>query len=332
MKNVLLAALCGVLALPAIAEAASGFSTANVNMRSGPSTAYPAVTLIPIGMPLRINGCLAETPWCDVSFAGGRGWVAGRYVQALYQQRRVYVGPQYYRPLGIPTITFDLDNYWDRNYRGRDFYRDRDRWARSPDWDRNDAPPVYRRPPPPSVYDPQDGDQGNWQRRQPDYAPDDYQGDNNPPRYRPRYNGDGQPRYGNQFEQGNFDGDDNPPPRRRQPQQQNEAQQPQQQPQQQQRPPRQQPPQGQPPRQQPQAQQPQAQPQQQRPPRQQPQQPQAPQAQPPRQQPPAQQPQAQQPQPPAGNNAPRLIRRNDGQVVPCVNGNTACTEPHSSHN
>lgn len=243
MRHLLLAtaALCSVLALPAIAEAASGISTANVNMRSGPSTAYPAVTLIPVGAPLRINGCLADTPWCDVSFAGGRGWVAGRYVQALYQQRRVYVDPQYYRPLGIPTITFDLDNYWDRNYRGRDFYRDRDRWARGPDWDRNGGNPVYRRPPPP-VYDPQDGDQGNWQRRrprQPDYDPDNGPGDDNPPpRFRPRYSDDGgQPRYGNQPDQGNFDGDNNPPPRRR-PQQQPPAQvqqQQQQQPRQQQR-------------------------------------------------------------------------------------------------
>jgi len=323
MRHLLLAtaALCSVVALPAIAEAASGFSTANVNMRSGPSTAYPAVTLIPVGAPLRINGCLADTPWCDVSFAGGRGWVASRYVQALYQQRRVYVGPEYYRPLGIPTITFDLDNYWDRNYRGRDFYRDRDRWARGPDWDRNGGNPVYRRPPPPPRYDPQDDDQGNWQRqrpRQPDDYSDGYEGDDNPPpRFRPRYNNDDrQPRYGDQSDQGNFDGDNNPPPRRRPQQQQQQQQQPvepqQPQPQQQQRPPRQQPPQGQ-------GQPPQAQP---------PQAPQ-PQAQQPQAQPPRQQPQAQQP---AANAPPRLIRRNDGQVVPCPDGDSGCQQPHSSHN
>jgi uncharacterized protein YraI len=301
MRHLLLAAaaLCSVVMLPAIAEAASGFSTANVNMRSGPSTAYPAVTLIPVGAPLRINGCLADTPWCDVSFAGGRGWVAGRYVQALYQQRRVYVGPQYYRPLGIPTITFDLDNYWDRNYRGRDFYRDRDRWSRGPDWDRNGGGPVYRRPPPP-VYDPQqDDDQGNW-RRSPDYYPDDDQGDNNPPRYRPRYNGDGgQPRYGS--DQGNFDGDNNPPTRRRQQQQPAQAQQPQQQ-----RPqPQGQPPQGQP----------------QRPPRQQPQQPapaqpqaQRPPTQP--QQPPPAQPQAQKPPAPPQPQAPEAGRQRQAAQSP----------------
>ncbi|MBO9096660.1 MULTISPECIES: SH3 domain-containing protein [unclassified Rhizobium] len=323
MRKLLLAtaALGSVLALPAIAEAASGFSTANVNMRSGPSTAYPAVTLIPIGAPLRINGCLADLPWCDVSFDGGRGWVAGRYVQAVYQQRRIYVGPQYYRPLGIPTITFDLDNYWDRNYRGRNFYRDRDRWAQGPDWQRNGGQPIYRRPPPPPVYDPQDEDQGNWQRRhqrQPDYD-GNYQGDDNPPpRHRPRYgDGDAGQRYGDP-DQGNFDGDNNQPPRRRQQQDQQDQQQPQQQ----QRPQRDQPPQGQPPRQQP----PQAQPQ----PPQPPQQPAPP---PPRAQPEAPRPQPQpQAQQPSRSEPPRVIRRNDGQVIVCPDAGPACNEPHSSHN
>ncbi len=136
MKFKILAAslLTALVALPAIAEAAEGFATANVNMRSGPSMAYPAVTMIPVGAPLQINGCLNDTPWCDVSFYGGRGWVAGRYIQATYQSRRIYVDRQYYRPLGIPTVVFNLDDYWGRYYRGRDFYRDRDRWRRGPGW------------------------------------------------------------------------------------------------------------------------------------------------------------------------------------------------------
>nr|WP_206113391.1 SH3 domain-containing protein [Rhizobium laguerreae] len=119
---------------PAIAQAAEGYSTANVNMRAGPSTRYPAVAVIPAGSSVEIRGCLSDVNWCDVEFYGGRGWVSGQYVQALYQQRRVYVGPQYYRPLGIPVIRFSVDNYWDRYYRNRDFYRDRDRWSRGPDY------------------------------------------------------------------------------------------------------------------------------------------------------------------------------------------------------
>ncbi len=126
-------ALLALMAAPALAEAATrGFATANVNMRSGPSTAYPAVVVIPDGAPLTIHGCLSDTPWCDVSFSYGRGWVAGRYIQALYRQNRVYVEPRYYRDLGVPVITFEVGRYWDRYYRDRDFYRERDRWRRPP--------------------------------------------------------------------------------------------------------------------------------------------------------------------------------------------------------
>ncbi|OCP00856.1 MULTISPECIES: SH3 domain-containing protein [unclassified Ensifer] len=159
MKKFILraAAVCALLAAPAIAAAAEGFATANVNMRSGPSTRYPAVSLIPAGESVEIHGCLADLPWCDVSFYGGRGWVAGRYVQADYRRNRVYVEPRYYRPLGIPTVVFQFDSYWDRNYRGRDFYRERDRWRRGPDWvdDRRDRRDWERR-----------SEQGDWDRRQ----------------------------------------------------------------------------------------------------------------------------------------------------------------------
>ncbi|MGV1916026.1 SH3 domain-containing protein [Rhizobium sp. 22-785-1] len=135
MKKKLLGAiaLLALAAAPALAQAATrGFATANVNMRSGPSTAYPAVVVIPNGAPLTIHGCLSDTPWCDVSFSYGRGWVAGRYIQATYRQNRVYVEPRYYRDLGVPVITFEVGRYWDRYYRDRDFYRERDRWRRPP--------------------------------------------------------------------------------------------------------------------------------------------------------------------------------------------------------
>ncbi|MFN3508373.1 MAG: SH3 domain-containing protein [Allorhizobium sp.] len=142
MKNVwfiaALAASAG--ALPAVAEAATAFSTANVNMRSGPSTRYPAVIVVPAGSRVDIRGCMSSANWCDVAYAGYRGWVSGSYLQTTYSQRRVQVGPQYYRPLGIPTVTFSIGRYWDDHYRSRPFYRDRDRWRDGSNWrdDRRD--------------------------------------------------------------------------------------------------------------------------------------------------------------------------------------------------
>lgn len=134
------AVAASTVGLPAIAEATPAFSTGNVNMRSGPSTQYPPVIVIPVGSRVDIRGCMSSANWCDVAYAGYRGWVSGSYLQASYSQRRVYVDPQYYRPLGIPTVTFSIGRYWDDHYRGRSFYRDRDRWRDNDGWrdrDRN---------------------------------------------------------------------------------------------------------------------------------------------------------------------------------------------------
>lgn len=165
--SILAMGLLAAIVITAVAEAAPAFSTANVNMRSGPSTRYPAVIVIPYGARVEIQGCMQSANWCDVSFAGYRGWVSGTYLQALYSQRRVYVGPEYYRPLGIPSVTFSIDNYWGRYYRDRDFYRDRDRWRGD---DYRPRPPQYgndwnNRPRPPR-YDP-DYDNNGWDRPPP---------------------------------------------------------------------------------------------------------------------------------------------------------------------
>ncbi len=168
MKKFLMsaAAFCTLLVAPVVAEAAvRGFATANVNMRSGPSTGYPAVTVIPYGSSVTINGCMSSVNWCDVSFAGGRGWVSGNYVQASYRSNRVYVAPDYYSGLGIPLVTFDVDNYWGTYYRDRNFYRERDRW-RDYNWRAQrplPPPPRWddgRRPPPPG-WD-RDRDRDRW--------------------------------------------------------------------------------------------------------------------------------------------------------------------------
>jgi len=178
VKKILMsvAAFCALIAAPSLAEAAvRGFATANVNMRSGPSTGYPAVTVIPVGAPVTINGCMSSVNWCDVSFAGGRGWVSGNYVQASYQSRRVYVAPDYYPRLGIPLVTFDVDTYWGRYYRDRDFYRERDRWRRFTfEPGRNPPPPPPPRWEPPRVdRDPPrwDRDRDRWDRDRSEVRP-----------------------------------------------------------------------------------------------------------------------------------------------------------------
>ena len=113
----------------ATVQAAPGFSTANVNIRTGPDIDFPSMGVIPEGEPVEIRGCLRDESWCDVSWDGGRGWVYSEYL--AFEDRGEYValpdvGPAAYR---VPFITFTAGDYWDRYYRGRPWYRDRARWV-----------------------------------------------------------------------------------------------------------------------------------------------------------------------------------------------------------
>ena len=136
----LLAVAAGLLALTGAASAQTGgFVTANVNLRAGPGTDYPAVTVLGAGTPLGIFGCIDGYSWCDVDWRGYRGWVAAQYLEYDYRGRRVVL-PDYGPTIGVPIVTFSVDNYWGRYYRDRPWYEDRYRWG---------APPGRRPPPPP---------------------------------------------------------------------------------------------------------------------------------------------------------------------------------------
>ena len=121
------AALLASLALPSIATAADGYATADVNLRTGPGTAYPVATTIYSGAPVTIYGCIPDWAWCDVSFDGWRGWVSGTYLDIIYDAQPVYL-PTYAPRVGLPVISFEFATYWDTHYRSRPWYRERDRW------------------------------------------------------------------------------------------------------------------------------------------------------------------------------------------------------------
>ena len=63
-----------------IAAAHPGVTTGTINLRAGPGTQHPIVTVIPVSQPISIIGCLPHSSWCDVAWAGYRGWVSARYI------------------------------------------------------------------------------------------------------------------------------------------------------------------------------------------------------------------------------------------------------------
>jgi uncharacterized protein YraI len=122
--------LWAAAAAPALAYT-NAYTTAPVYMRTGPDTAYPAVTVIPGGAPLVVHGCISGWQWCDVAWGYNRGWVAGMYLAAHWQNRPTpwhYAAPRY----NVPIIMFNFGPYWDMHYRQRPWYHHRDRWNR---WD-----------------------------------------------------------------------------------------------------------------------------------------------------------------------------------------------------
>jgi uncharacterized protein YraI len=138
MKHLLAGLFALLLTLIAVPAAAAQFAvvTAWLNMRAGPGTEYPVITVIPRGDEVRVFGCVRGFSWCDVEWAGEweyeRGWVYSRYLSRRYAgnwQSLPYWGPV----IGLPIIAFIFDDYLDRHYRDRPYYHDLRRWYHDQD-------------------------------------------------------------------------------------------------------------------------------------------------------------------------------------------------------
>jgi len=110
------------------AQAAPGYSTANVNMRTGPNTDFPSVGIIPEGDPIDVQGCLRDESWCDVRWGDNRGWVYSEYVGFDYHGETTLLPDVGIAAFGVPVVAFATADYWNRYYVGRPWYKDRQRW------------------------------------------------------------------------------------------------------------------------------------------------------------------------------------------------------------
>src|SRR5262249_14157406 len=124
-----LAGLALGLSLTSAAAATSASVSITLSERAGPSIYYPVVAVVPRGAPVTIYGCLVRGSWCDVSYAGARGWLPGAYLEVYYRTRTVFL-PAYVTVIAVPIVIFDFDTYWQTYYRDRPFYAERIRYMR----------------------------------------------------------------------------------------------------------------------------------------------------------------------------------------------------------
>ena len=90
------------IAVPAVAQAYTSYTTGSVNFRAGPGVGYASYGSLPAGTRVDVRYC--QSGWCQASAFLGNGWIASSYLagaQVVYP--RPYAYPTYraypyYRP------------------------------------------------------------------------------------------------------------------------------------------------------------------------------------------------------------------------------------------
>lgn len=129
-KLKLIGALLGVTLMGVgAANAAPGYVTANLNMRSGPDLDFPSVEIIPEGTAIEVAGCLPDESWCDVIAGSNRGWVYGEYLAFEQGKEYVLLPDAGIATFKIPTVHFVAEDYWTKYYVGRPWYAQKAKWV-----------------------------------------------------------------------------------------------------------------------------------------------------------------------------------------------------------
>jgi uncharacterized protein YraI len=79
-RKVLFAAAFGAVLAAGPAFAIPGYSTAHLNLRTGPGTQYPIAGVMEYNVRSDITGCLADYSWCAITVAGLSGWASAEYL------------------------------------------------------------------------------------------------------------------------------------------------------------------------------------------------------------------------------------------------------------
>lgn len=121
LKRCLIALAILAAGVSAASAATVAVSTANVNLRSGPSIGYPVLVVVPQGAEIVTYGCVSDYAWCDIAYGDYRGWVSADYIQVVYQGSPVILTPAVATNVGVSVVVYDRV-YWDTYYVGQPWY------------------------------------------------------------------------------------------------------------------------------------------------------------------------------------------------------------------
>ena len=109
------------LAIPVAVSARPAVTTKAVHLRAGPGRDYRVVAVLPTGMVVDVQGCIAGLLWCDVEAVPERGWVyAGNLAWQAGGGDVPLLAPGV--AAGVPMIIFLQDQYWPLHYADRPWY------------------------------------------------------------------------------------------------------------------------------------------------------------------------------------------------------------------
>jgi uncharacterized protein YraI len=124
MKKIALGAVAAaMMAVPAIAQAATGFTTGAVNMRTDAYVGAAKIMTLPAHAQVQFDPRQQKNGWYYVSYAGRAGYVSGSYITTRYAN----VQPRPFFRGNAPTYGYYKKPWWDNRhqawYDGRRWYR-----------------------------------------------------------------------------------------------------------------------------------------------------------------------------------------------------------------
>lgn len=113
IRILLVAVGLATVADAAQAEGRNVLSANDVNMRSGPAGSYRKIVKVSGNQIVTVHGCARGFSWCDVDWAGYRGWVSAKFLRLPGMTGGLAgLAPD----LGIPAVGYDGAEYESAHY------------------------------------------------------------------------------------------------------------------------------------------------------------------------------------------------------------------------